>query len=141
MLASDVVAIVNEPNGLTNLAQMFAISRRGAEQLATVARRAQQHGLNPVLSPGDSLGALSRPQVVQEPTEDDQALDDLEQAAQDQARRIKHESYGIAQASIANMRSRLAVLERNIRAGYGQDWDFDYRLTKRTLELVEGVTL
>lgn len=135
MLASDVVSLV-ESSGLQALSEAFAISRREAESLERRARRALNAGANPLMT-SDQAGIVKPSQRPSEPLEDDQALDDLEQAAQDQARRIKHESYGVAAASVANLRSRLAVLQRNIRVGYGQDTDYDYRLTKRTLELAE----
>jgi hypothetical protein len=144
MLASDVISLVDN-GGLIELSKAFAISRRQAENLERRARRAMLSGANPLMAPGDESGSIRAAQRPQEPTEPSEPIEqqdeaaELEEQARSHARRIKSESAGVAGASVAQLRSRLAVLERNIRAGYGAEWDYDLRLTKRTLELVEGV--
>jgi hypothetical protein len=134
MLASDIANICNEPNGIAELARMFQLTPRAAQAYEIQARRALRLGLNPTLTPQDTVRAARAPQ---EPTEEHQAPDDLETQAREHAARIKSESAGVGAASVANLQSRLAVLERNVRAGYGADWEYDLRLTRRTLELLE----
>jgi hypothetical protein len=140
MLASDVIAICDSSDGISELTKLFGITRRQAEAFEIQARRVRNAGHNPVMVPGSEVGtarARQRPTEPAEPTTTDPA-DDLELAAADHARRIRSESHGVAGASIAQLHSRLAVLERNCRMGYAKDWDYDRRLTKRTLEILEG---
>jgi hypothetical protein len=144
MLASEVIAICDrsDSNGIGELARLLSLSRRQAEAFAVQARRAVAGGHDPIMVPGTVVGpraalVSATASVDFEPDDQDQGGDDLEHQAHAQARRIKHESAGVAGASIANLRSRLATLERNVRAGYGAEWDYDLRLTRRTLELVE----
>lgn len=114
MLASDVVALCDE-NGISELAQMFAMSTRQAEAKYVAAKRSLAAGFNPTMTLAASVRRSVSPQ---EPLEDDQApTDDLESEAQARAARIQRESHGVAGASIAQLRSRLAVLERNLGKG------------------------
>ena len=139
MLASDVIALC-DTSGIGAVTKMYGISRRQAEQFVIQARRLLAYGSNPVLVPGDASGtvrATQRPQVPPAATDVDPA-DELEQAARAHARRIRAESAGLQLDSIGKLRGRVKLLERNVAQGY-HDWDYDLRLSRRTLEILDGV--
>jgi hypothetical protein len=141
MLASDVVNLV-ESNGIGALTTMYQISRRQAEQFEIQARRLLAYGSNPVIVPGDASGTVRTHQRTQAPStalQDDQdPAEQLEQAAQAHVRRIRAESAGLQLDSIGKLRGRVKLLERNVAQGY-RDWDYDLRLSKRTLEVLDGM--
>ena len=116
MLASDVVSLV-ESDGLNSLTTIYGISRLAAERTYVAAKRTLNNGYNIQVIPGADIGTVrpslkptEAPEEPQEPT--------LEDEAWALARRIKHESAGVAGASIADLRSKLAVCERNLGKGY-----------------------
>jgi hypothetical protein len=91
--------------------------------------------------PGDASGTVGAAQRPQEPpaaTDTISPAEELEQAARAHARRIRAESGGLQLDSIGKLRGRVKLLERNVAQGY-HDWDYDLRLSKRTLEILEGV--
>jgi hypothetical protein len=141
MLASDVVNLV-DANGIGALTNMYQISRRQAEQFEIQARRLLAYGSNPVIVPGDAVGTARAHQRPQEPPtaadQDQDPAEQLEQAAQAHARRVCAESAGLQLDSIGKLRGRVRLLERNVAAGY-HDWGYDLRLSKRTLEILDGV--
>jgi hypothetical protein len=139
MLASDIVNLVDE-NGIGALTNMYQISRRQAEQFVIQARRLLAYGSNPVIVPGDAVGTARAHQRPQEPPT--AAVEDQEPSIEDQAqgraRAIRRESPGLQLDSIGKLRGRVKLLERNVAQGY-RDWDYDLRLSKRTLEVLDGV--
>jgi hypothetical protein len=144
MLASDIVQICNEPNGVLEVARMFQLSRRQAGAFEVAARRALASGSNPILAPGDGSPLLG-PRGAQGPAtgtvdgdDQDQGANDLETAARAQARRIKAESQGLRDHSVAQLRGRIRTLERNLEKGYGE-WSYDLALSRRIVALVEGI--
>jgi hypothetical protein len=140
MLASDVVSLV-EIGGLSALSKSFAISRREAESLHLRAQRVLALGANPLMT-SDAAGTVRAAQRLTEPpaaTDAVSPIDELEDAARAHARRIRAESSGLQLDSIGKLRGRVKLLERNVAHGY-HDWSYDLKLSKRTLEILDGVS-
>jgi hypothetical protein len=138
MLARQLVALCDsgEPNILQKL---YGITARSADALEVQARRlVKSRQGDQELAPERPVSRSQRATAPVAGQDQDQASD-LEEQAQARARRIRAESYSLQLDSIGKLRGRLRVLERNIAAGY-HEWSDDLQLTKRTLELVEGVT-
>jgi hypothetical protein len=140
MLATDVINIV-ESSGISELARMYQLSRRQAESFELQARRLLATGVNPVVVPGSDAGTVRASHgpgtgTLEEPSGTDEA-EELERTAQSRASAIKREVPGHRARITGELQGRLRVLERNRQKGFSE-WDYDERLTRRILELVEG---
>jgi hypothetical protein len=138
LLASDIVQLV-ESDGLNTLAQMFACSRRSAEQAYIRAKRTLNAGYNVQVLPGTDVGTVRTPQVATEEPQEDTEPQSVEELAQVRARRINGQSYGQRSHDVGLLRGRISTLEKNVSRGY-QEWTHELALCRRTLEILEGTT-
>ena len=136
--AKNLVALCDSGDP-TILQKMYGISPRQAQGLEAQARRLVRQGEGDrELAPERMVTRSQTPaQAQQEASGAPEATATLEDEAQTRARRIRQESYGLQQSSIASMRSTLATCERNLRAGYSE-WTYQANLLRRTLEILEG---
>jgi hypothetical protein len=132
--ASKVIALVNK-QGVGGLAHSYGISRRQAQQLDVQARRAVAHGLDldPDLIPRDTVrvAEVARDSVpAAEPAEFD-----LEGEAEIRARRIRALPSSDRLRAVAELSSREASADRNVRNGH-PEWAGELALLRRVRELV-----
>ena len=136
MLASDIVKLVEE-NDLSTLAQMFACSRRQAQQTYIRAKRTLHAGHNLQVLPGTDVGAVRTTQRPTDASEEDTQAPSVEELAQIRARRINEQSYGQRSHDVGLLRGRIATLQKNVAQGY-MDWSAELEICRRTLEILEG---
>jgi hypothetical protein len=136
VFASDIVKLV-ESDGLSTLAQMFACSRRQAEQTYIRAKRTLNAGYNVQVLPGSDVGTVRTTQRATEEPQEDTEPQSVEELAQVRARRINEQSYGQRSHDVGLLRGRIATLKKNVSQGY-TDWSAELEICRRTLEILEG---
>jgi hypothetical protein len=132
--AAKVVALVDK-RGVGALARSYGISQRQAEQLDVQARRAMARGLDldPDLVPRDTVrvAEVAREAVpAAEPAEFD-----LDAEAEIRARRIRALPSSDRLRAVAELSSREASADRNIRNGH-PEWAGELAVLRRVRELV-----
>lgn len=130
------VVKVAERGGLEGLRATLGCSRRQAEQVLSLARRALQTG--GVLGPDDiPVNTVPKAQARQMPTPEPAQLDP-EDEAQARARAIRALQPSERTRTVAELQGKAESMRRNIRAGYGE-WRHELGIVERVLDPVGKV--